>query len=107
MHVVVVGAGILGGDIFFEFADQQFELLDLAVELFRGAAEACASQRRQLHLQLFDMQRLGMDLRGIGGELDLLARQFGLQVSGKQLQRLRVGRQRMMRQRHADNLEIM
>jgi hypothetical protein len=38
-----------------------------------------------LHLQLFDVQRLGMDLRGIGGELDLLARQFGLQVSGKKL----------------------
>ena len=86
------GLGVLGGEVFFEAADQQFKLFDVAVELFRGAAEACASQRRQLHLQLFDMQRLGMDLRGIGGELDLLARQFGLQVSGKKLQRLRVGR---------------
>jgi len=84
--------GVLGGEVFFEVADQQFKLFDVAIELFRRAAEACASQRSQLHLQLFDMQRLGMDLRGIGGEFDLLARQFGLQVSSKKLQRLRVGR---------------
>jgi hypothetical protein len=92
LHRGVHGAGVLRGEVFFEAADQQFKLFDVAVELFRGAAEAGASQRRQLHLQLFDVQRLDMDLRGIGGEFDLLARQFGLQVSGKKLQRLRVGR---------------
>ena len=101
------GAGVLGGDIFFEAVDQQFELFDVAIELFRGAAEAGAPQHGQLHLQLFDVQRLGMDFGGIGGEFDLLARQFGLQVSGKQVQRLRVGRQRMMRQGHVDNLGNM
>jgi hypothetical protein len=101
-----VGAGVLGGDVFFKAADQQFELFDVAIELFRRAAEAGASQRRQLHLQLFDVQCLGMDLCGIGGEFDLLARQFGLQVSGKKLQCLRVGRQRLMRQGHAEDLVI-
>ena len=88
--------GVLGGSSSFEFADQQFELLDLAVELLRGAAEPRASQHGQLHLQLLDMQRLGVDLRRIGGDLDLLARQLGLQVSGEDPQRARVGRQRLV-----------
>ncbi len=48
--------------LFFELADQQFELLNLMVELFGGPAEACAPQHGQLHLQLFDVQRLGVDL---------------------------------------------
>ena len=96
-----VGAGILGGDIFLEFADQQFELFDVLVELFRGPAEPCAAQHGQLHFQLFDVQCLGMDLGGVGGEFDVLAREFGLQLCGESAQRLRVGRERMVRQGHA------
>ena len=38
-----VGAGILSGGIGFEFADQKFELLDVAIQLLRRAAEACAA----------------------------------------------------------------
>jgi len=52
------------------------------VELFRGPAEPCAPQHGQLHLQLFDVQRLGMDLGSVGGELDVLACQLGLQADG-------------------------
>src|SRR4051794_18220087 len=37
------GLGVLRGEVFFEAADQQFKLFDVAIELFRGAAEACAS----------------------------------------------------------------
>src|SRR3954468_3137909 len=78
-----VGAGILGGGIFLEFADQQFELLDLAIELLRGSAEPRTPQRGKLHLQLFDMQRLGVDLGSIGGEFKVLARQLCLQACGE------------------------
>ena len=74
----IIGAGILDGDIFFEFADQQFELLDIAIELLRGAAEPRTPQRGELHLQLFDVQRLGMDLGCVGGNLDGLALEFNV-----------------------------
>ena len=69
--------------LLFEFADQQFELLDLVFELLGGTAESRAAQDGQLHLQLLDMQRLGMDLGGVGGDFDVLAGQFGLQVGGE------------------------
>ena len=88
----IVGAGILGGDIFFEFADQQFELLDVAIELLRGSAEPCTPQRGELHLQLFNVQRLGVDLGGVGGEFEVLARQLGLQADGETAQLRRVCR---------------
>ena len=81
----------------FEFADQQFELLDRVVELLGGAAEARAAQHRQLHLQLLDMQRLGMDLGRIGGDLDILARQLCLQIDREVAQRGGVVRQRQGR----------
>ena len=94
------GAGVFGGSILFERADQQFELLDIAIELLRGTAEPRTPQHGQLHLQLLDVQRLGMDLGGVGGNLDVLARQFGLQVCGEDPQSTRVGRQRLGCQRH-------
>ena len=72
----------------------------VAIELLGGAAEPRAAQHGQLHLQLLDVQRLGMDLGGIGGDLDVLARQLGLQVCGEDPQSARVGRQRIGCQRH-------
>ncbi len=106
-----IGAGILGGDVFLEFADQQFELFDVVIKLFRRAAEPCAAQHSQLHLQLFNVQRLGVDFGGVGGEFDVLAREFGvlvrqlgLQVCGESAQCLRVGRERLVRQGHAKTL---
>ena len=70
--------GIALGSLFFQFADQQLELLDVAIELLRGAAEASAPQHRELHPQLLDMQGLGVDLGIARGDLDVLARQLGL-----------------------------
>ena len=81
----------------FEFADQQLKLLDRVVELLGGAAEARAAQHRQLHLQLLDMQRLGMDLGRIGGDLDILAGQLCLQINREVAQRGGVVRQRQGR----------
>jgi hypothetical protein len=78
--------------LFFKFADQQFQLLDVAIKLFRRAAEPGPSQHRQLHLQLFDVQCLGVDFGSIGGDLYLLARQLGLKTGGKQPQRVGVFR---------------
>ena len=88
------GASVFSGSILFERADQQFELLDVAIELLRRAAEPRAPQHGQLHLQLLDVQRFGVDLGGVGGNLDILARQFGLQIRGEDPQSTRVGRQR-------------
>jgi hypothetical protein len=45
-----------------EVAEQELELLDLAVELFRGAAEARAAEHRQLRLEVLDLNRLGVQL---------------------------------------------
>jgi hypothetical protein len=47
------GAGVFRGSVLFERADQQFELLDLAIELLRGTAEPGAPQHGKLHLELF------------------------------------------------------
>ena len=98
-------AGVVLGGLFLEFADQQLELLDVAVELFRGAAEPCTAQHGQLHLQLLDVQRLGVDLGSVGGDLDVLARQLGLQAGGECAQCLRIGRQRVHGQGHDSNLQ--
>ena len=49
------GAGVALGLLLLEFADQQFQLLDVAVELLRRPAKPCATQHGELHLQLFDM----------------------------------------------------
>jgi len=81
--VSCAGAGITFGLFLLEFADQQFELLDVAVELLRRPAEPRATQHGELHLQLLDMQRLGIDLGRVGRDLDLLARQLRLQAHGK------------------------
>src|SRR5271166_1899966 len=98
------GVGIAGGvarlgctGVRFEFADQQFELLDRVVELLGGAAEVRAAQYRQLHFQLLDVQRLGMDLGRIGRDLDILACQLSLQIHREAAQRGRVFRQRQDR----------
>ena len=98
------GVGIAGGvarlgciGVCFEFADQQLDLFDRVVELLGGAAEARAAQYRQLHLQLLDVQRLGMDLGRIGGDLDILACQLSLQIHREAAQRGGVVRQRQDR----------
>ena len=67
------GASVFSGSILFERADQQFELLDVAIELLRGAVEPRAPQHGQLQLQLLDVQRLGVDLGRVGGNLDIRA----------------------------------
>ena len=46
-----------------------------------------APQHGQLHLQLLDVQRLGMDLGIARRNVDVLAREFGLQPCGEQSQR--------------------
>ena len=72
--------GILGllclraGGILLEIADQQFQPLDIAIKLLRRTAEPCPSQDGQLRFQFFDMQRRGVDLRRIGGDLDFPCR---------------------------------
>jgi hypothetical protein len=45
-------------------AEQQLQLLDLAVELFRRPPETRAPQDGQLRSQLLDQQRLGVNFRG-------------------------------------------
>jgi len=75
--------GVALGLLLLELADQQFELLDVAVELLRRPTKPRATQHGELHLQLLDMQRLGIDLGRIGRDLDLLARQLRLQASGE------------------------
>ena len=67
------------------------------VERLGGAAEARAAPYRQLHLQLLDVQRLGMDLGRIGCDLDILACQLSLQIHREAAQRGGVVRQRQDR----------
>ncbi|MGF6233844.1 hypothetical protein QFZ27_007799 [Inquilinus ginsengisoli] len=57
--------------VLLDVADNQLELLDGAVELLRRAAEPGPAQRRQLRLQLLDVQGLGMDLGVPGRDLPL------------------------------------
>jgi hypothetical protein len=45
----------------FDLAEHQFELLDLAVKLLRGTAKPVAPQRRELRLEMLDLQRLGVE----------------------------------------------
>ena len=71
---------------FLDVADRLFEPVDLSVELLRRLAEAGAAQRRQLRLQLLDMQRLGVEL--------------GLQSRRERAQRVRVRRQFRSGERH-------
>jgi len=59
--------GLLGADLILchallELAEQELELLDLAVELLRGAAEARPPQHRELRLEMLDLQRLRVKL---------------------------------------------
>ena len=79
----IPSARLFLGRLLLEFADQQLQLLDVAVELLGGAAEPRPAQHGQLHLQLLDVQRLGVDLCRIGGDLQLLARQLRLQPRGQ------------------------
>jgi hypothetical protein len=46
----------------FELSEQELKLLDLAVELLGGAAEARSPQHRELRLEMLDLQRLGVKL---------------------------------------------
>jgi hypothetical protein len=50
------GAGGGGGLVLLEVADQHLELVGLGRQLFGGPAVAVAPQRRQLHLQLLDLE---------------------------------------------------
>jgi len=59
----LLGACVTLRHAFLEFAEQQLELLDLAVELLRGAAEPRPSQHRELRFEMLDLQRLGIELR--------------------------------------------
>jgi hypothetical protein len=43
----------------FKLPKDEFQLLDLAVELLGGAAEPRPSQHRKLRLEMFDLKRLG------------------------------------------------
>ena len=80
--------GVSCGLVGLEFADQQFKLIDVLLELLRRAPEPSPAQHRQLHLELLDVQRLGMNLGRIGRDLELLARQLGLQTGDKRPQRV-------------------
>ena len=59
----LLGAGLALRHAFLELAEQELELLDLAVELLRGTAEARSAQHRELRLEMLDLQRLGVELR--------------------------------------------
>src|SRR6267378_8405843 len=59
----LLGACVTLRHAFLEFAEQQLELLDLAVELLRGAAEPRPSQYRELRFEMLDLKRLGIELR--------------------------------------------
>ncbi len=52
-----LGLGGALGRLLLQFADQQLELLDVAVELFRRPAKSRAPQHGQLHLEFFNVQR--------------------------------------------------
>ena len=45
----------------FELAEREFELLNLPVELLRGAAEPRPPQFGELRLEVLDLQRLGVE----------------------------------------------
>lgn len=61
--VGLLGARAALRQAFLEFAEQHLDLLNLAVELLRGAAEPGPSQHRELRLEMLDLQRLGIELR--------------------------------------------
>ena len=73
---------------FLDVADRQFEPIDLSVELLRRLAEAGAPKRRQLRLELLDMQRLGV--------------KFGLQGRRERAQRVRIRGQFRGGERHVN-----
>jgi hypothetical protein len=84
--------------ILLEVARQQHKLLGVMIKLLGGLSEPRPSQLGELHLQLLDVERLRMDLRGVGRDLDVFARQFRLQGFGKSPQCIWVGRKRITRQ---------
>src|SRR5580693_10588130 len=59
-----LGSRLSLGVPLLDVAEQQLQLLDLAVELLRRPPEARPPQDRQLHSQLLDQQRLGVNFRG-------------------------------------------
>src|SRR5580698_9554807 len=90
--------------ILLEFADQELELIDVVIKLLRRPAKARPLELGELHLQLLDVQRLGVYLSGVGRELAVLARQFRSQIFGEKPQRVQIGRERFTYQRHGVNL---
>src|ERR1700677_1208859 len=58
-----LGSRLPLGVALLNVAQQQLELLDLAIELLRRAPEARAAQNRELHAQLLDQQCFGVNLR--------------------------------------------
>jgi len=95
------GAGVALGLLLLKRADQQLELLDVAVELLRRPAKPRTPQHGQPHLQLLGVQRLGVDLGVACGDLDVFPRPLRLQARGERPQRVRIGGQSSARQGHS------
>jgi hypothetical protein len=89
------------GLAFLDLADLQLELFDAAVELLGGPAEPRPAQHRQLHLQLLDMQRLGVNLCSRCRERQFLLTQSRLEHRREGAQLVGIGGERGHRQRHA------
>ena len=69
--------------ILLEFADQELELIDVVIKLLRRPAKARPLELGELHLQLLDVQRLGVYLSGVGRELAVLAANSARRFSAK------------------------
>ena len=65
------GSRFAFGFALFDIANEQFELLDRLIEPFGRAPEPSSPQHGELHLQLLDQQRLGVNLGGKCGDIAL------------------------------------
>ena len=65
------------GDLLFEVAEQQLQLLDRGAQLLRGGAEPLAQQLRQAQLQLLVAQHLLLQSVARRLQFGCLAFQFG------------------------------
>jgi hypothetical protein len=57
------GAHLAFRNSFLEIAEQQFHLLNFAIELLRGSSEPRPLEQDQLGFQVLDLQRLGVEFR--------------------------------------------
>ena len=92
-----LGAGGVRGLAGLQFLEPQFELLDLAADPLRGAAELHPAQLGDLELELLDLQRLDLHRR---------LRRLQLALAGQRegAQRVRIGGQFGGGERHATEL---